>query len=274
MSGANGNEPLFHARDGLFVPTRRAASPWLGGATIHGGPAAGLLAHAVERALPGADWHVARLTMDLFRPVPSAPLATATQMLRDGKRIKVIQASLAHAGVEVSRATALVLRKGELDIPDRVRAPQLTLKGPEGIESKTIWAALRDEADPAHQRKPTPGFHMEVEARRVPVGGGHGRAGWVRMPMPFVDDVEPSPLVRLATLSDFTNAIGISNLVPNTPFINADITLYVNRYPVGEWVLLHVHGLAEPAGFGISHGILSDLQGVVAASTVAVIPNG
>ena len=71
---------LFERRGEHFLPTEHCASPW-GPVTIHGGASIGLLAWALEQQMP-PNMLLARLTVDLFRPVPRAPLGVAARLVR------------------------------------------------------------------------------------------------------------------------------------------------------------------------------------------------
>lgn len=64
---------FLYARDGeFFVPTEAAGSPWHP-SVLHGGSATGLMGHAIDALVP-AGYVVTRVTMDLMRPVPKAPM--------------------------------------------------------------------------------------------------------------------------------------------------------------------------------------------------------
>ena len=108
---------IFRIEGERFVPTEHAESPW-SPSGLHGGPAAGLLARAIERTAAAEDLLVTRLTVDLFRQVPNAPLEVTTRVIRQGRRIQATEASIWHEGVEISRASGLLLQQTELDLPD------------------------------------------------------------------------------------------------------------------------------------------------------------
>ena len=62
-------DALFE-RDGTrFVPTELCRGPWSPDAQ-HGGPPAALMARAAEGFEGGEEMQVARLTVELLRPVP------------------------------------------------------------------------------------------------------------------------------------------------------------------------------------------------------------
>ena len=64
----------FYERDGdLLVATELTRGPWDPGAQ-HAGPPAALLGRAIEGLEDAAEFHVGRLSFDILRSVPIAPL--------------------------------------------------------------------------------------------------------------------------------------------------------------------------------------------------------
>src|SRR5947207_2882962 len=100
-------EALFdRADDDRWLPTDLARGPWSPDA-LHGGPTAALLARAVEPLV--APLAVARMTIELVRPVPVAPLRVSSTLLRDGRKIRLADARVEHDGTLVAWATALAI---------------------------------------------------------------------------------------------------------------------------------------------------------------------
>jgi hypothetical protein len=269
------SESVF-IRDGdRFIPTDLAGSPW-GEGLLHGGPPAGLLARAIEHALPDADMHVARLTVDLFRPVPKAPLTIATHVVREGKRIAVMDATLVASGLEVARAAGLLLRKSEVALPPHALPLAPYLEGPDDLPVTGLGPMRRpgDQAAPPPAFTRLRGFHTTVEVRRVAGEPGSGKGtAWIRIPVPFVAGEETSPLVRVAATSDFSNPLGHIRPSEAVGFINADITLYLHRLPRGEWICLETSGVAEPHGLGMVESVVHDVHGPLGRVTQALIVN-
>ncbi|MCC6388661.1 MAG: thioesterase family protein [Dehalococcoidia bacterium] len=261
-------------RDGeYFIPTDGASSPW-GARALHGGPPAGLLARAIEAMAPDPAMQVSRLTIDLFRAVPREPLAVRTEMVREGRRILAVQASLFAGSVEVSRATGLLLRHTEVELPDHHLPPGVAHPGPEGFQTTGLSAVMDADGNPVQRMSMLPGFHTLIEVRRVGGRPGSGRAtAWIRIPVPLVEGEETTPLVRLAATSDFGNALGSIRASAQTGFINADITLYVHRLPVGEWICLDTVGAAQPHGVGLMQTTVYDAEGSVGLVAQAVLAN-
>src|SRR5438094_7976209 len=105
-------------RDGdLFVPTELARGPWDPNA-CHGGPSAALLASALDGLPSEAPVVLARLTVELLRPVPMTPLRLEVRPAATGRKVQRIEASVFAGEREVARATGVRLRQlpaGQLD---------------------------------------------------------------------------------------------------------------------------------------------------------------
>lgn len=262
-------DALFIPEGDRFVPTRLAGSPW-GEGLVHGGPPAGLLARAIERHAGAPDMHVARLTVDLFRPVPMQPLAVRTRTLRAGTRIHVAEAALWADDVEVCRATGLLLRISPVDVPRNEEAFAVP-DGPDGLATSGVAGNARPGQAPPGVR---PGFHTTIEVRWVtrPEEPGPNTA-WIRIPVPLVAGEAMTPLQRLAATSDFGSAFSHLGRPGQTGFINADITLYVHRLPEGEWIGLQAERVVEPHGIGVAQALLFDPRGLVGRCVLAVLAN-
>ena len=256
---------LFIPDGGRFVPTRRAASPWADNA-LHGGPPAGLLARAIEAHATSPGMQVVRLTTDLSRRVPAAPLNVTVRSVRAGRRIHTVEASLLVDGVEMCRAGALLLRHAAAPVPYGT-CGLTTPPGPAGFETTSIGGEPHGTAP-----RGRPGFHSEVEVRWVSRPRGDGPAiAWIRMPLPLVAGEEPSPLVRIAAIADFVNPVGSSTWAPGASFINTDSTIYLHRMPVGEWICLQVERRVEPHGAGVGRAMLFDTEGPVGSAMQALL---
>src|SRR5262245_25491605 len=225
---------LFEQDGSRFVPTELARGPWTPEA-LHGGPPAALLARCAERVPGDESMMVSRLTVELLRPVPVFPLSVAARLLRPGRKVQLVGASL-HAGeVEVARATALRIRTLDLPLPPDVvqLAPP---PGPErGEPGGSAWRELIDY----------PAFHNRL---RVPVVAGE----------------ETSPLARVAAVADFGNGVSwVLSRNDGWQFINPDLTIGLHRMPSGEWVCLEADTAVEPTGIGQAHSRLWDERGAL-----------
>ncbi len=82
---------------------------------------------------------------------------------------------------------------------------------------------------------------------------------------------KPSPLQRLAAAGDFGNGISATLSWDDYLFINPDLTLYIEREPVGEWICLDSQTRISADGIGIAESVLYDLRGRVGRATQALL---
>jgi hypothetical protein len=252
-------DAVFHADGSRLVPTELARGPWSADAQHGGGPAA-VLARAVERADPGPAGFVARLTVELLRPVPLTPLEVTVRTTRPGKKVQWLEASLVADGVEVARAHALRLRTADVGLP-QITTQEPLRPGPEDSREFDIAPALG-------RGIPDLGFWTAMELRRVT--GSWTEPGpasvWFRLRVPIVAGEEPSPLQRVAAAADFGNGISAALERGAFLFINADLTIYLHRAPVGPWIGLDAATAVEPTGVGLAASVLHDEHGPVGRS--------
>jgi acyl-coenzyme A thioesterase PaaI-like protein len=257
---------IFEPRaDGTFVPTLHAQGPWADG-LLHGGPVNGLLARALEQTALERGLDVVRITVDLFRPVPMRPLRVVTKPVRAGRRILVLDAWLLDTEVESARATGLLLRPEPEKAPplgeDRMPPP------PDDLPTTTLGEGMKFEG-PRRE-----GFHTTAQARwALPPQESPRSTVWFHIPIPLVAGEKTSPLVQLAAVADFTNALTIRPGPRRASFINADTTIYLCRPPRHEWFCLDVDGRdLGPGGLGYAHCRLYDRDGLVGMAQQAVLP--
>jgi len=237
-----------------FAPTELARGPWDPGAQ-HGGAPAALIARAVERTASVVPMDVVRITYELLRPVPLAPLDLRTRVLRDGKRVQLVEASLRAADQEIVRATALRIRSADVPAPAAEPDPP-PHAGPDGSAPIDMPAF---EAGPAMFARDG----MEIRFAAGAFADVGPAFAWFRLRVPLVAGEQPSPLQRLAAAGDFGNGIATAVSWATHVFINPDLTLYVERLPQGEWVGLDAITRVGGAGTGVSDSALYDEGGRV-----------
>jgi hypothetical protein len=237
-----------------YRPTELARGPWDPGAQ-HGGAPAALVARAIERIESAVPMDVVRVTYEFLRPVPLTPLELRTRVLRPGKRVQLVEATLHADEQEVVRATALRIRS------DAVAAPHADAEPPPH-GGPTDSAPIHM---PAFEAGPTMFARDGMEVRFA--AGAFADVGpafaWFRLRHPLVAGEEPSPLQRLAAAGDVGNGIATAVSWATHVFINPDLTLYVERLPRGEWVGLDAVTRVGDAGIGVSDSALYDEHGRV-----------
>ena len=227
---------------------------------MHGGPPAALLVRALEGHEVDQPMLLARMTVEIVRPVPVEPLQVTIRTVRPGKKVQLLEAVLTTAEREVCRALAWRIREMDLALTDDVEDIAPPPLPPPMPPTFTDW--------------PYRAFHRDgVEMRFVE--GAFEVPGpcvvWMRLRQPVVDDEAPSGVQRLVAHADFGN--GVSHVLPMDRylFINPDLSVYALRQPVGEWICLDSRTLHGPTGTGLAESILYDAHGVVGRSVQALL---
>ena len=259
--------PLGHD---AALPTAYARGPWDAG-LLHGGPVAALLAHAVEQhRADDVDWFVARMTVELERPVPIEPLRFQSEITRRGRKVSIVETTLTHAesGTVLARARALRIRAVDVALPfdDPQLAPLLAVEPPPPGPEHGRAADVGPEVDVA--------FHNGGAEHRF-IDEGAGSIGpvvdWIRLCVPLFPDVEPTPLQRVAGAVDFAN--GISHVLPweTYLFVNPDLTIHMFRPLRGEWVGMASATHHSERGIGMSDTAVFDVDGRVGRSSQSLL---
>jgi Thioesterase-like superfamily len=214
---------------------------------------------AFERMEPGAELRIARLGFEFLRPIPCAPLTLSTSLRRPGRRVQELAGEL-HSGEQlICRASALRVQ----EVPAGLPAPPVAPVAPEegsmpGPDAATPVRFALDDTD-------TTSFAASaMEMRWLDDPGTLGPARvWMRLRHPLLAGEPLTPLARLAATADFGN--GISAVLPfdRYLFINADLTLHLQRQPRGEWIGLDARTLLHGGGTGLAESVLHDLHGPI-----------
>ncbi len=249
-----------------WVPTAIAAGPW-DRAALHGGPPSALVGRLMLDHEPGdTAWFLARLTVELIRPIPMAPLHVRITVPRPGRRVQLLDAVITDPdGTEVLWARGLRLAQS----PNGVDETAVPLPDPPALPAPTSRPLWRFDSPIGWQS-----FGDAFEFRLVQ-GTPFRELGpaslWARLLLPLLAGQEIHPLDRVLALADFPNGFG--NAVPFEQFayINPDLTVSLHRLPAGEWVLLDAHMYPRATGHGASGGTLADEQGVLGTATQSLL---
>ena len=172
--------------DGVVVATMLTQGPWDPNSQYGGTPAA-LLTWAVEGVPTLVPMRIARITVDMHRRVPLGRLAVDTEIVREGKRLQVVVATISDPdGVEVARATALRFRLGAgPDAPHRSASPADRDTGA-GDGPRTT----------SHGRTTSTASWTRWSCATL--ARPDAATSWYRATRPVIAGEEPSPIVRLA----------------------------------------------------------------------------
>jgi hypothetical protein len=243
--------------------TGLARGPWDPGAA-HGGGPAGLLVRAAERHGQPEGMRVASVSLTFYGPVALGEIRILTEVVKPGRRQKVIGATLQSGGRTAIEARAVLLRQTEVDLPDEAVASAngRALPPPEECEpvDRGLWSA-GDEI--AFHRTANTVMRIEGGPEQV----GHTGAAWFRLDRPLVPGEPLSPAQRAAAAADFGN--GLAHPVPfgDFVFVNCDLTVSTFRDPEGEWIGLVSRTDVDPVGTGLTTTELHDRAGRFGAAS-------
>ena len=243
----------FYERDrDFFRATELTRGPWDPGAQ-HAGPPAALLGYALEGLPDAADFQVGRVTFEILRSVPIAPVRVEARVARPGRRVQMVEAELSdESGKVLMQARGWRLRRTKLQLP-----------GEALIASQP--PPLPEKGDPA-EFFPTGeehGYHSAMEIRFV--AGSFLEPGpataWLRMRRALVAGEEPTPLQRALIAADVGNGISAALDFRRFLFINVDLTVHFERMPKGEWIGVDAATLPRANGVGTAESTLFDEGG-------------
>lgn len=253
---------FFEAEGNRYHPTPRTRGPWDPN-SLHGRVLAGLIAHQVEHEHGEPNFQPARLTVDMFRVAPMKPMTVTTTLVRDGNRIRVVDASMTDdEGTEIARGNVVFLRRAEQPEGEVWSPPAWDVPAPESLSPPLPPEGVEGPWLPTWETRRIEGDFGVVAQKRA----------WLRETHELVAGLAPSPFVRAAQASDFTNPFGNSGSA-GLQFVNADATLYLHRDPVGEWIGMEVAAHHSSHGIAIAECVLYDLDGAFGRSSVCSVAN-
>ena len=235
---------------GRYESTPATAGPW-SPKSQHGGPPSALLGRAMERSATRQGFRIARIALELLRPVPVGELQVDVWTIRSGGRTELLGGEIIAGGKPVlqARAWRMVAAPDDLPALNPVPGPP-PLPGPQ--PPHTMAKAHLDGYISAMEWRFEPGAGFDI------LGPG---SVWARQRVPLVAGAEDTPLTRALTLADSNWAVAFELDHHKRMVINTDVTLALHRDPVGEWLCIRSATAASPGGSGLAAGELHDTTG-------------
>ncbi|GAB2702114.1 thioesterase family protein [Nocardia thraciensis] len=250
------------ANPNRFESTELTRGPWSPHAQ-HAGPPSALLAHVIERCEPRNGFRIGRLAVEILGPVPIAALTVDASVVRSGRSVELIEATLSSEQGPVMKATAWRLRQAEpeLDLPQEV-LPTGNHPGPETGSGNTRF--------PSEQPV---GYHTSIDFRFVT--GSFTAPGpavcWFRLRQPVVAGTTPGPWERTLAAADAASGVSATLDWDRYLFINTDLTVTLHREPVGEWICLDAITYPDRGGIGLAESRIYDEKGAVGRSVQTLL---
>lgn len=255
---------LYEPVGSSWLPTDLTRGPW-DPAFQHAGPPAALLARELEAASAIEGGQTVRLSYDILRPVPVAPLLVSARVLRPGRRVELLEATLAvDESTPVMRATAwrmrtdaTVLPPGSVDAGDgeALASPERGYPGSFGFWKEEV------------------AYHRALEWRFLE--GDFDEPGpatvWTRLGVDLVGGEPVTPLQRLLVMADAASGVSAVLDWNAHSFVNVDLGIHLRRPPEGEWMAMAAVTRLGGLGAGLCTGGLFDVRGRVGSSTQSLM---
>ena len=157
---------------------------------------------------------------------------------------------------------------------------------PQSLHGRVIIGLLAFELEQRHAdpdfipARLTVDMHHPRGGNRIKVidaeffSGGVGTAGprrtWMSEVRELVAGTPLTPFMRVALCADFASPFANAG-DKGLGYINSDVTLYINRLPVQEWVGLEVADHQAADGVAIGECFLYDVEGPIGSATCAAL---
>ncbi len=231
----------------------------------NGGMVLALLGHCLDDVPTLAPMVLSRFTADLVRPVPiGRRLHIVPSIVREGKKIQVVQLVLLSEGVEYVRATALRVRA--LDVSDIDNLPKSS------SDARPADAIVGPHESVSYSKSALGevGFLCAIDMLQAPMRTGPGFGVWIKFNTPVVAGSPMRPNARLVAVLDFVNLINVDFGRADLSMINADVTGHILRPPISDWIAItgdtRFHA---QSGRGVSTATLSDDDGIFAVASTS-----
>jgi hypothetical protein len=242
-------EAIFRVDGNSVEVSPNAAGPW-DPRMQHGSAPTALAVWAAEALPTPVPMRIARVSIDLMRPVPLQPLTLHSEVLRQGRKIQLCAIRLAADGVVVAAASVLKMRVQAQSLPPEIADLPVELPAPQDSRE-----------DPAQFSNSPFVTGMSLRSARGQFGVPGPGAIWYRVERPLVEGFGVSQAMRAVIAADFCNGTSAALDFRKWTFLNADLTVNMAREPVGEWILVDAESWIGPDGAGLAMARLADEHG-------------
>lgn len=237
-----------------FDSTEFTAGPW-GPDTQHAGPPSALLTRAFEMFEPRESTRLARVAIDILSPVPVDRLSVQTASVISRKNVELLEGTVCAGGKTVLRGRAWRFSKAPADIP--AVGVQGTIPPVPDQGTAKLSGAHMDG-------------YMSVVDWRFASGGFLQRepsSAWLRPRIPLLPQEELTPWQRTMIVADSGSGVHMPLNPTETPTVNCDLVVALDRDPAGDWIGLEAGTSIVPGAGGTTNVRINDEDGVVGSSS-------
>lgn len=277
----NGPEPpeanAYFARvsERTYRPTQHTSGAW-SQAEQHVSPLAGLVVHAIEQFVDSREIGraggddlteradigktIGRISFDILGPITIGNFDIDVAVVRPGRTIELIEASVISRSREVLRARAWRLAPYDTRAISGGQPPHIPAPGElPSWPMTSVWPG---------------GYIDSLEVRRTPDSHPGRTTAWVSTPLELLARETVSPLASFVALVDTANGVCVRQSPEEWMFPNVDLTIHLHRQPVAGPVGLDTSVIFGSDGHGLTTTVLHDQHGPVgqAAQILSIRP--
>ena len=258
------NAYFSRVADHTYRPTRHTAGAW-SEVDQHISPLNGLVVHAMEQFTKtrnggGDGKDISRVSFDILGPVAIEAFDVAVDVLRAGRSVELVEATVTSRSREVLRARAWRLDRFDTEAVLGGQPPHIPAPGDlPSWEMTSVWPG---------------GYIASLDVRRSPDSEPGRTTAWVSSALDLLAGEPVSSLAGFVALVDTANGLCVRRAPGEWLFPNVDLTIHLHRQPVPGPVGFDTSVVFGPAGHGVTSTVLHDRQGPVgqAAQSLTVRP--
>lgn len=242
-----------------FESTPAATGPW-GPTTVSGMAISGLVGYAAELAGADDEYVGTRLTVDMIRMALAGELVTSATVLRDGRRLRLVDVTVEQNGRSVAYGRAVFARRSEQPT-GIVRDEPIRMPVPPNDDDWPLTGGGLAYSTP--DTPPTHDFSIWTDTSLQ-------KLVWFNLTTDLVEGVSMSPFVRAAGVADVGNPLtnwGTEGM----QFVNSDVTMQLARLPESTAIGLAARDRQSADGISVGAATMYDRRGPIGTCTVTAL---
>jgi hypothetical protein len=253
VTGSAGTRPSYFERldRGRYRPTAHTGGAWRPDEQ-HFSPLGGLIVHEIDRFLAArrrSGMRLSRVSFDILGQIAIDDLDVSVDLVRPGRTIELVDATIVIAQRPVVRARAWLLAAEDTSaVAGGEPAP---LDPPESLpplELTSVWPG---------------GYIASLDVRAVGTPRPGRTTAWVSTDVRLVANEPSSSLATYIALVDTANGIAVRRPPTEWMFPNVDLSIHLHRQPRGRWVGLDTTVVFGAEGQGVTTTVLHDTHGPI-----------
>jgi acyl-coenzyme A thioesterase PaaI-like protein len=219
---------------------------------------AGLVGYAAEHAGGDAEYVGARLTVDMIRMAGMGELRTSARLLREGRRLRLVDVEVEQNGKPVALGRAVFARRSDPPA-GQVWSDPVAMPSPP-----------TDEASRGYGPRAYSGDGREHENFDIWKDPAQEKYVWFNLAADLVEGEPMSNFVRAACVADVANPLtnwGSEGL----QYVNSDVTMYLSRIPHGQTIGLAARDRQDADGVSVGTATMLDRLGPVGTCVVTAL---